>query len=142
MIKLETTLLSQGQRDLLSPFLGQTFIWFIERWYKTYLFNNQSQTSLTIIKNYGETQKGNGCMYLDFIFSKVLSNFQYWSGEKQLLEENSNLLLSVAQFLSCKPNETGYTTLESWKNLLAAHASNFEPLRVLPPRIFCYFRSN
>ena len=54
VIQFVNQCISGTAKQAISPLLGKTLAWFINRWCKTYLMNETHNTSPTIVHNYGK----------------------------------------------------------------------------------------
>lgn len=113
-MNFELECLNANNFTLASPLLGQTFIWFLIRWCKSYLMGNLKNQSL--IKAFGsKDQGGNGIELLDFIIHKIFTNFEKWNGEIPLLKYTSELILTISL---CPKIASSLFSLSSWTKLL------------------------
>ncbi|KAF9940935.1 Exportin-4 [Mortierella alpina] len=90
-----------GQAASCSPQVALSLFWFLERWVKTYLFispENYSSLSPNLLQAYGEASVGgSGLDILEFLISKLRTNFLLWSADPDVLVQIIALLNTFGQ---------------------------------------------
>ncbi|XP_071955681.1 exportin-4-like [Antedon mediterranea] len=121
---------------ILSPQLGTTIVWFLQRWCRTYLVlkeNYYSQVSLPIVSAFGMDTAGSQWA-TSFLLEKVISNLSVWSSEETLANDTINLLVTLVEK---KERCAAVLTCNHFWTLVKHHLSCQPPLDVLSLDVKC-----
>eukprot|EP01116_Phalansterium_solitarium_P013083 TRINITY_DN299_c0_g4_i1.p1 TRINITY_DN299_c0_g4~~TRINITY_DN299_c0_g4_i1.p1 ORF type:complete len:1128 (-),score=390.95 TRINITY_DN299_c0_g4_i1:363-3746(-) len=134
LIQLETDQLKAGAKHFLSPLLGRTFVWFLDRWCRTYLALDVHVAASPRIKQTFAIHGPNGLQMFDFCLRKLIVNFEQWEGETALLLQSCALLKSLSR-IRFRSSSANVMSLQSWQDLLAAHVNDHPALLKFPPEV-------
>lgn len=97
MCEVEKRALQANLMHLLSPELGLTLVWFIQRWAVTYLLPNESyysELSMTLTAAFGRDSEA-GLWTLNFLLEKLEINLCIWGAEPKLATETAITLVAI-----------------------------------------------
>uniref|UniRef100_A0A0L8FKH8 Exportin-4 n=1 Tax=Octopus bimaculoides TaxID=37653 RepID=A0A0L8FKH8_OCTBM len=85
--------------DCLSPQVGSTVMWFLQRWAVSYLLPDEScypQISMAIVSAFGRDTTASQWA-VDFLLGRINSNLSIWSAEEQLMNDSLRLLVALVE---------------------------------------------
>ncbi|KAH9500213.1 Exportin-4 [Bulinus truncatus] len=133
MCEVENRAIEAKLNDFLSPQVGSTIMWFLERWSDAYLLHDEmeyAEMSLALATSFGMDTDGVRWT-VNFILQKIVATLSVWGSEPQLISDTLELLIDMAEQRSRATYVTQSEVL--WK--LATLESNQEPpLSMLSPQ--------
>lgn len=118
--------------DCLSPQVGSTIMWFLQRWTVSYLVPDESyynQISMAIASAFGRDTAA-AQWTVDFLLGKINSNLSVWSAEEQLMNDSLQLFVALVEN---KPRCDLVVKCKHLWDLAKLEASNQPPLIMLSP---------
>ncbi|CAI9742263.1 exportin-4-like isoform X1 [Octopus vulgaris] len=118
--------------DCLSPQVGSTVMWFLQRWAVSYLLPDEScypQISMAIVSAFGRDTTASQWA-VDFLLGRINSNLSIWSAEEQLMNDSLRLLVALVEN---KPRCNLVVKCKHLWDLVKQEASNQPPLILLSP---------
>ncbi|GAB1608778.1 exportin-4-like [Argonauta hians] len=118
--------------DCLSPQVGSTVMWFLQRWAVCYLLPEEAcytQISLALVSAFGRDTSA-AQWAVDFLLGRINSNLSVWSGEEALMNDSLRLLVAL---VDNKPRCNLVVKCKHLWDLVKQEASNQPPLILLSP---------
>jgi hypothetical protein len=99
LVELERRFLELNRRDILSPQVSRSSVWFLRRWCRTYLLTNRSlYDGLSVALSAAFTEEADvGQFLVRFLVNKVALNLSMWTSEELLICDSIELLLVTVE---------------------------------------------
>lgn len=99
LVALERRFIEINRREVLSPRVSQSSVWFLRRWCRSYLFPDQSlYSSLSSSLSAAFLQDTDAGRFLvKLLVDKVAFNLSVWTSEEALILDSIDLLLAVVE---------------------------------------------
>ncbi|CAL1532791.1 unnamed protein product [Lymnaea stagnalis] len=99
LCEVENRAIDAKLNEFLSPQIGSTIMWFLERWSDAYLLhdeNDYTEMSLALATAFGMDTEGIKWT-INFIMQKILATLAIWGSELNLISDTLELLIDMAE---------------------------------------------
>ncbi|XP_059177669.1 exportin-4-like isoform X2 [Physella acuta] len=132
LCEVENRAVDAKLNEFLSPQVGSTIMWFLERWADAYVLHDEmdyTEMSLMLATAFGMDTEGVKWT-VNFILQKIFSTLSVWGSEPALISDTLELLIDMAEQSSRAMYLTQTDVL--W-NLAKLESNQQPPVATLPP---------